>query len=280
MRTSDRVFIEIPITISGTDPLDQQFVEKSKALVISRRGARIISKQALVPLQELTVRCLKTGQEGAVRVVGPIMGEAEGCHFGVAFLQPEVNIWGVNFPVLNGTENPAARVFLECAQCQAQEVAHLDVFELEVFLANECITRPCPKCNAPTLWIRSASREKPNPARGVAPEYRHTIQERKSPRINLKVVVCLRHPVQGEVVVPTENVSMGGFRIECQKDFPVGTVIEAALPYTPGAANIFTPARVVHRELGVGAKAFIYGIAYIPSPLAPSLTGLQITQPK
>ena len=51
-------------------------------------------------------------------------------------LQPDINIWGVHFPVLDGTENPASRMFLECAECHAQEVVHLDVFELEVFLAN------------------------------------------------------------------------------------------------------------------------------------------------
>jgi hypothetical protein len=280
MRTSDRIFMEIPIVISGIDPQNRPFVENAKALVISRRGAKIISTHALVPQQELILRCLKTGLDAAVRVVGPITGEVEGCHYGVAFLHPEVNVWGINFPLLDGTENPAGRVFLECADCGAQEVAHLDVFELEVLLANECLSRPCKHCNGTTLWMRSAAREEPVPAGQAAPAPRHTIQERKWPRINLRVVVCLRNSVQGEEVVSTENVSRGGFRFVSHKDYPVGTVIEAALPYSQGAANIFTPARIVHRELGVGAKTFAYGVAYIPSPLAPSLTGMRITHPK
>jgi hypothetical protein len=280
MRTSDRVFIEIPIIIWGTDPEGEPFGENTKALVISRRGARIISRHALFPQQNLTIRCLKTGLDTAVRVVGPIMGEAEGCHFGVAFLHPEINIWGINFPLLDGTENPAGRVFLECANCYAQEVVHLDVFELEVFLANECITRPCPHCPNPTLWIKSASREQQ--AQGGEEEAgpRHTIQERKSPRINLKVVVCIREAVHGHEEVLTENVSRGGFRVRSSTDYPVGTIIEAALPYSRGAANIFTPARIVHKEVDVETKTFAYGVAYIPSPVASSLTGLRITQPK
>jgi hypothetical protein len=208
------------------------------------------------------------------------MGKEEGCDYGVAFLHPEVNVWGINFPLLDGTENPAGRVFLECANCHAQEVVHLDVFELEVFLANACLTRPCPQCKTLTLWMRSAAREEPNPGDRAALDSRHTIQERKSPRINLKVAVCVRHPVLGQEIVSTENVSRGGFRIISHKDYSVGTVIEAALPYSHGAANIFTPARIVHKELGVGAKTFAYGVAYIPSPLAPSLTGMRITQPK
>jgi hypothetical protein len=59
-----------------------------------------------------------------------------------------------------------------------------------------------------------------------------------------------------------------------QMDYPIGTVVEAALPYSAGSANIFTPARIVHKELAVGAKTFAYGVAYVPSPVARSLTGL------
>ena len=280
MRKSDRVYLEIPIIISGTDSAGREFVEKTRTLVLSRRGAKIVSRHALVPEQNLTIRCLKTGLDTAVRVVGPIMGEEEGCHFGVALLHPKVNVWGINFPLLAGTENPAARVFLECTDCHAQEVVHLDVFELEVLLANECLSRSCKQCNDTTLWMRSAPGEGRIPVGGATPESRHTIQERKTARLNLKVDACLRHSVHGEEVVSTENVSRGGFRFRSRKDYPIGTVIEAALPYSPGAANIFTPARIVHKEEGGGEETFAHGVVYIPSPLAPSLTGMRITRPK
>jgi len=280
MRTSDRVYMEIPIIISGTDAAGQAFEENTRTLVLSRRGAKIISRHILVPQQKLTVRCLKTSRDTAVRVVGPILGEEEGCHFGVALLHPEADVWGIHFPSLDGTENPASRVFLECAECHAQEVVHLDVFELEVLLANECLTRPCQQCNLTTLWMRSASREQPIPVSRVGPKSRHTIQERKSPRVNLMVVACLRHPTQAREEVFTVNVSRGGFRMVSSKDYPIGTVLEAALPYSRGAANIFTPVRILHKEEHAGAKTFAYGVAYIPSPMAPSLTGLRITQPK
>lgn len=280
MRTSDRIFLEIAIIISGTNPDGRKFVESTRALVLSRRGARILSRQALVPEQILLIRCVRTGLESEVRVVGPIMGKEEGCHYGVTFLEPEANIWGINFPKLDGTENPASRVFLECANCHTQEVAHLDVFELEVFLANACLTRSCERCNAPTLWTRSSWKEEAAPPDQAKLASRHSKQERKWPRINLKVLVCLHLPEQGQEVVSTENVSRGGFRFRSEKDYPVGMMMEAALPYSPGAANIFTPSRIVHKELAVGAKIFIYRVAYVPSPAAPSLTGLRITQPK
>ena len=86
MRTSDRVYLETAIIISGTDSAGRKFVENTRALVLSRRGARIVSKHDLVPQQKLTIRCLKTGLDTGVRVVGPIMGAEEGCHFGVALV--------------------------------------------------------------------------------------------------------------------------------------------------------------------------------------------------
>ena len=152
MRTSDRVYVETRIVLSGNDSAGRQFVENTQAFVINRRGARIISRQTLAPQQKLKIRCLKTDLEAPVQVAGPIVAAAEGWHFGVAFLDPEVNIWGINFPMLDGTESPAGRVFLACVDCHAQEVVHLDVFELVVFTANECLTRPCLHCNETTLW--------------------------------------------------------------------------------------------------------------------------------
>lgn len=280
MRTSDRVFLDIEIIISGTDPAGRQFVENTKAVVLSRRGARIISREALAPEQVLKVRCVRTGLSTAVRVVGSIMNSDGARHFGVAFLQPDVNVWGIQFPVLDGTENPAGRVFVTCSSCHTQEVVHLDVFELEVFLANTCITRPCLKCKTPTLWMRAAPKDKPSPASPAAPRIRHTIQERKMPRVSLKVAVCIRHALHGQEIATTENVSRSGFRMRSQRDYPLGTVVEVALPYSPGAANIFTPAKIVHKELAVGGATFAYGVAYVPSPMARSLTGLRITHGK
>jgi len=280
VRSSDRIYMELPIVLSGTNISGREFVEDTRTLVLSQRGAKIISRYALAPGQILSIRCLKTGEDAAVRVVGPIMGEEEGCHFGVALLNPAVNVWGINFPLLDGTENAAGRVFLQCAGCHSQEVMHLDVFELEVLLANECLTITCKECDGPTLWMRVAPGEDLVPADGEAPKPRHTISERKSPRINLKVDLCVRHPEYGVEVATTENISRGGFSFVSRKSYPIGSVIEAALPYSPGAANIFTPARIIHKRPGSIKGTFVHGAAYIPSPVAASLTGMRITLPK
>jgi len=280
MRTSDRIFVEVPISITGTDPAGRPFEETTRALVLSRRGARVISREPLATDQILTVRCLATGLETPVRVLGPIMGKGEACHYGLAFLKPDVNVWGIKFPQLDGTENPAGRMFLACSNCHAQEVVHLDVFELEVFLANTCISRYCSQCHTSSLWMRITSVDAGIAVARPATKPRHTVQERKSPRVTLNVAVCIRHPAHGQEIATTENVSRGGFRFKTEKDLPIGTIIEVALPYSPGASNIFTPARIVHKELGIGAKTFAYGVSYVPSPVARSLTGLRIMQSK
>ena len=149
MRTSDRVYLETAIIISGTDSTGQRFEENTKAVVLSRRGAEIVSKLPLVPQQVLAMQCLKTG----VDTGGPNKGAREGCHFGIARLQPEVNVWGMDFPVLDGSESSVGRVVVECADCGAREVVHLDVFELEVLQTNECLQRPCKQCGESSLGL-------------------------------------------------------------------------------------------------------------------------------
>ena len=306
-RTSDRVYLELPIILRGTDASGRRFEEETRTLVISRRGAKIVSRQALVPQQILNIRCLKTGLEADARVVGPIKGEEEGCYYGIGLVHPEVNLWGINFPELTGNEDPAGRVFLECTRCRSQEVAHLDAFELEVLLANEALLRPCSLCTSSTLWMPPGP-EAPNsqaphaPRRLVEgrkeqrvslevdaarrrrvieapPPPRVSVQKRRQPRVMLEVDACVRHPVFGDETVVTENVSRGGFRFRSRKDYTVATLIEAALPYVPGAANIFTPARVVYKGEPSPDGVIAYGVAYIPTQMADSLTGMRISRP-
>ena len=85
------------------------------------------------------------------------------------------------------------------------------------------------------------------PPKAAAPPSEQASLERQSPRKNLHVGVCLRHPEYGQEVVTSENISGGGFRIKSEKDYPLGTVLEAAVPYAPGVVNVFAPARLVYK---------------------------------
>jgi hypothetical protein len=281
-RRSDRVYLELKTQISGVDANGESFVEQTQTLVVSRHGAKIISHHLLVPQQPLTLRCYKTGIETLARVVGQIGQTDEGYYYGLEISDAQVNVWTIEFPSLANTQDAAGRVLLECIRCHAQEVVHLDVFALEVLLANQALLRPCKQCpgQGNSLWKQAAVREAEQMAVGkifVLPV--RTSNERRDPRIALKVAVCVRHPEFGDELATTENVSRGGFRFKSRRRYALGTIIEAALPYTPGAANIFAPAQIVYADETPVEELYAHGVAYKLTEMATSLTGLRIKRP-
>jgi hypothetical protein len=281
-RRSDRVYIELRIQISGVDAIGGSFAEQTQTLVVSRHGAKVISRHVLVPQQSLNLRCYRTGIETLVRVVGQIGHVEEGYYYGLEVADAQVNVWGIEFPSLRETEGAAGRVLLECVRCHAQEVVHLDVFALEVLLANQTLTRPCKQCPGlgNTLWQQAAVREGEETAVSkIAVMPLRTINERRDPRVALRVSVCIRHPEFGDELATTENVSRGGFRFMSRRRYPQGTIIEVALPYTPGAANIFAPAQIVYASEAPEGGLHAHGVAYKLSAVATSLTGLRIERP-
>jgi hypothetical protein len=271
-RRSDRVYRELTIRVSGTDGKGQSFMEETCTLVLSRHGAKILLTRTLFPNQELTIRCHESGKESLARVVGRIGGDEEGSYYGMELLERESRIWGIEFPSADDAEMAAGRVLLACGSCHAQELAYLDEFALEVLLANQRLSRLCKRCGETTLWQETAAREgreTPSPAKlgaGLQPgQERRTRNDRRYVRVGLKVNACIRHSQGGEEVVPTINVSRGGFRFTSRTHCPVGSLIDAALPFTRDAANIFAPGRIVYAGEAPGEGGMrVYGVAYLP----------------
>jgi PilZ domain len=281
-RRSDRIYLELGIEISGVDAAGKSFSEPTQTLVVSRHGAKILSGRMLLPQQPLSLRCLKTGIETTTRVVGQIGRVDEGYYYGLEVADSHMNIWAIEFPAAGEGQDAAGRVLLECIRCHTQEVAHLDVFALEVLLANQNLMRPCRHCigGGNSLWKQAALREAKE---GVGGEVTllplRTNNERRDARIGLEVDVCVRHREFGEEIASTENISRGGFRFKSRRRYPSGTVVEAALPYTPGAANIFAPAKIVYADEQPTDELYSHGVAYIVGEMATSLTGLRIERP-
>lgn len=271
-RRSDRVYRELAIRVSGADNEGQAFVEETCTLVLSRHGAKILLSRPLLPNQELTVHCHETGQQSLARVTGRIGGDDEGYYYGVELLERQSDLWGIEFPSADDAEMAVGRLLLECGSCHAQELAYLDEFTLEVLLANQRLSRQCKRCGEITVWQETVAPPGREAAAAAgleaglppAPELR-TRNDRRHVRLDLKVTACVRHPESGEEVVPTKNVSRGGFRFASRAHYPVGSVIEAALPFTRDAANIFAPGRVVYAgQAPEEAGVFVYGVAYLP----------------
>jgi hypothetical protein len=281
-RRSDRIYLELGIHLSGVDATGESFVEQTQTFVVSRHGAKIISRHRLVPQQPLNLRCNKTGFETMARVVGQIGQTEEGYYYGLEVSDVQLNVWGIEFPSLAETEDAAGRVLLECTRCHTQEVVHLDVFALEVLLANQTLLRPCKQCpdKGNSLWEQVAMEEEKQMAVFNPPVIpRRASNERRDARIALKVSVCIRHPELGDELATTENVSRGGFRFRSRRRYVPGTIIEAALPYTAGAANIFAPAEIVHADQTPVGELYAHGTAYKHTDTATSLTGLRIERP-
>ena len=84
-------------------------------------------------------------------------------------------------------------------------------------------------------------------------------------RVGLKTEICVRHPELGDEVTLTDNVSSGGFRFKSKRRYGVGTVMGAALPYTPNTPNVFSLIRIVYAEVLQAEGSFAYGAAYVPA---------------
>jgi len=155
MRRSSRIPKEIAILLVGSNMDGKVFSEETKTVVLSRHGAGIVSQYVLSAEQELILRRLDTEQEAEVRIVGQLGSHGESHTYGVAFLDAEMDLWGVDFPGMTDSEREASRVLLQCCSCKAREMVQQSDL-IGRYLVNEGIIRFCRKCGSSTVWKRAA----------------------------------------------------------------------------------------------------------------------------
>ena len=272
-RRTDRVCINFPIRVLGTDSAGQDFEDKARTLSVCRYGATIVLDRQLAPGQRTTIRNLTTHEETRVRVVGQIGGQPHGYVYGIALVDSTQDIWKIQFPPLSHSDNAVIRLLLECIGCQAREVAYLNELEVEVFEANTTVSRSCQSCNDWTVWKRALVETTPNdqlPAAAQQPLESSTSPEpqtgnrRKSVRVRLKkITACIRQPGFGEEIVHVDDLSRGGLRFRSPKTYYEGSRIEVAVPYEPNGANIFVLARIVRFGELPEANFKEYGATYV-----------------
>src|SRR5712664_4709485 len=113
VRRSNRIAGEITFLLVGSDMEGKVFSEQTKTVLLSRHGAGIVSQYVLSAEQELILRRLDTDKEVEVRVVGQLGFHGESHTYGVAFLDPEMDFWGVQFPSMMESEEEGSRVLLQ-----------------------------------------------------------------------------------------------------------------------------------------------------------------------
>src|SRR5216683_3279007 len=159
LRSSGRIAKEIAILLVGSDMEGRVFSEETKTVVLSRHGAGILSQYVLSAEQELILRRLDTDKEAEVRVVGKLGTQGEKYTYGVAFLDPEMDLWGIQFPALTDSEVEARRVLLQCSSCKARELVEQSDLESDVYRINQEIVRSCRKCGSSTIWRRATGED-------------------------------------------------------------------------------------------------------------------------
>jgi PilZ domain len=291
MRRSNRIPKEIPILLVGSDMEGKMFSEQTKTVLLSRHGAGIISSYKFSPEQELIVRSLETNKEAEVRVVGQL-GEVHGIYtYGVAFINQNIDFWGIVFSPVSQTEKDANRVLLQCSSCKASEVVQQSDLESDVYIVNEGIFRFCKGCGSSTLWkrpeaggegepgeteavlvgVETEKRAAPaGPAAVASPEVEVAPKpaakpenRRKHLRTKVNFKGCVRSFAFGDDVVTCEDISRGGLRFKSRKRYTVKAEIEVAAPYSPGSQNIFVRGRIMYIEESEKERVFRCGVAYL-----------------
>jgi hypothetical protein len=269
-RRSDRIVAQLPLVISGVDVLGETFTDPAQTIVIARYGAKILCRRKLAPQLEVNVHSLMTNEDAEARVVGCVREDAGGAHYGIEMLDPEVNIWGVEFPPYDPNDSAIGRILLECVRCKRREIVRLNELQAEVLERSHSLWRECKRCIEVTLWKEAwlkAHEELPEPDEAPALKNeppRRTHDDRKHHRLEIQMDALIRDPQTWEEVVKTMDVSRGGFRFKSRKHYALDWNIEVALPRSISGANIFSAAKIKFVGETPGEEEKTYGVAYTP----------------
>lgn len=269
-RRTDRVDLTVPVEIIGSDSVGLQIFRTGTASVINRNGASIDLDCKLVPDQVMTIRNLANSKECEGRIVGLVGQQGTKFSYGVALLDPSVNLWDFEFPDLPVDQNPLVRIVLHCKGCNTREIAYLDEIEIRVLETTKTLQRQCGVCRTTTVRSQGS-------AEGLEPLLHPQVvpattadsdvktpfaSRRKHKRLPTTFSACVRQCGPPGEIVACDDISRGGLSFRSQTRFQKGTQIEVAVPYSAkGSGNIFVPARIVHVE--PAGKLFRHGAAYL-----------------
>lgn len=152
MRSTGRIPKSLPILLIGSDLEGRVFSEHTSTVLLSLHGAGIVSKHKLSPDQELILRLPDRNSEAEIRVVGQLGLQNSKYTYGVAFLDPLLNFWNIEFPPVTPAEREAGLLSLVCSICQALEKIDDTSIEADICATNDGVLRSCKRCGAATLW--------------------------------------------------------------------------------------------------------------------------------
>ena len=270
MRQSDRIAFRMPVEASWFGSGGVAVKQIAQTLLVSRNGGVIRLQEKLLQNQELTLKRSLEGdlsKTARARIVAEIDKEPEGFLYAIQLLDPGSDFWDIEFPTLAKADEALARMLMECSFCQRREVVYLNELELRSFEIRRCVARLCKLCDAPSIWVEVLS--EPNPETLLTsrqPAEERVVPRRNRTRVKTRILACIRRRGFQEEVAVCEDLSKGGIAFRSRNQYPEGTRLEVAVPYTPGSGAIFVPIRIVFSQPIATAGLFRHGAAYLRPP--------------
>jgi len=274
-RRSDRVSLTLLLEASGQDSNHEEFALPARTMQINRTGAVILLDRDLPADSHILIRRLAPSEkhrQSHVRIVGQFGRQKEGYVYGVEILEPENDVWAIEFPHIAESQEAVARMLLECTYCRAREVVYLNELELRGFEGTRGIARFCKTCSVPSIWSQAphesekklasrATRSRTLQAPAEIPAGGDQ-RERGRLRVRTRLTACVRRANSDDELAVCEDISPVGMCFRSKRRYEAQDSIDVAVPYTPEVANIFIPARVVYCEALPKAGLFRHGVEY------------------
>jgi hypothetical protein len=251
-----RVGMAYPIKLEGKDEQGQDFLESSVTQFVMRDGITAIASKRLAVGSRVRVILAKEKW-----VLGQVIGQTgftkTGNVYALAIKDDPSSLWGIAFPELSENDRAELNCVLSCGTCRARSIVQLTAVEHELLVTSERVARHCPTCKGISIWkrvpdsIASSSEAKENPA----------ANRRRYSRVNVKLWGYI---VDGgnEDSIPILDVSRDGIRFRSSIKYEVEQVVQVAVAYMAGTANIFVPGRIVWRS-GDDATELEYGLRFM-----------------
>lgn len=167
VRSSGRIPKQIPILLIGSDLDGKVFSESTHTVLLSLHGAGIVSHHKLSPEQELILRCPDRNIEAEIRIVGQL-GSQQGIHtYGVAFVDPLLKFWDIDFPPLSPADMERGLLSLICNSCNTLEKIDETGIEADICSTGGGVLRFCPSCGTTTFWKPA----QPHTLQPVSPDF-------------------------------------------------------------------------------------------------------------
>jgi PilZ domain len=124
---------------------------------------------------------------------------------------------------------------------------------------------PLESTTAHASAIDMATAESPATARAPVVATKDRENRRKHARTRVNFKACVRRPGLADDVVACEDMSRGGLRFKSSRQYFEKTLIEVAVPYSPGEQAIFVPARIAYVQELPEQRMYRCGVMYLRS---------------